>query len=77
MNKKTKLKLELEAESHRERTSQDCLFCGMHFYSALSEESHRKLYPAHFKADTPPPEECEEAAAPNLKPRYKKPKDAK
>jgi len=33
----------------------ECPYCHNKFHSPLTEESHRKLYPSHFKGDTPQP----------------------
>ncbi len=50
MNKKTKVKLELEEAVKREATAQDCPepSCKQHFWSPISRESHKALYPSHF-----------------------------
>ena len=51
MNKKTKVKLELEESVAREATADDCPTCKQHFNCALSMESHKKLYPKHFSGE--------------------------
>ena len=48
MNKKTKLKLELDETIKAQSGSVDsCPICSSHFSCALSRESHFKLYPTH------------------------------
>ena len=48
MNKKTKVKLELEESVKANSTDVNCCpSCHSHFSCALSRESHFKLYPLH------------------------------
>lgn len=73
MSKKKRLQQELEAETHREKTKQDCPTCGMHFVSAMSREAHMKLYPNHFQPQTGKTEVIkDEAVPPDCVPRPKK-----
>lgn len=48
MNKKTKLKLELEEQVKRAPTENDCPTCKQHFSGSLAKEAHQKIYPSHF-----------------------------
>ena len=49
MNKKTKVKLELEESVKANSTDVNCCpTCHSHFSCALSRESHFKLYPGHL-----------------------------
>lgn len=52
LSKKKMLLLELEANMKQPAGPNDCPVCRTHFTCPLSRESHRKLYPAHFKENT-------------------------
>lgn len=53
MNKKTKLKLEMDERIKSHVPSDDsCSICRTHFTCQLSREAHMKLYPGHFKENT-------------------------
>ena len=72
MNKKTKVKLELEESVNREATADDCPTCKQHFNCALSMESHKKLYPKHFSGEASIVKDKEEAVLVPLKAKITK-----
>lgn len=77
MNKKTKVKIELEESVKREATKDDCPGCKQHFWGSLSEQSHRSLYPSHFTGNLKPQLEKEEAASvENLKGKCNRKKES-
>ena len=72
MNKKTKLKLELEEQVKRVASSEDCPepSCKQHFgNSSLMRDSHRMRYPDHFSAVEAKGSKKVEAAPVDLEPK--------
>ena len=54
--------------------NEECQVCKQHFWSPISRESHKKLYPSHFTGEKQVPSTKEDAVLVDLKPKRRRPK---